>query len=66
MFCSVSQARISNYGGKSLTTASTTTLEVDPDDSRAFEVKNWWLQGGQTGRGIGRDSSMANAIRIFI
>ncbi|EER00144.1 replication factor a 1, rfa1, putative [Perkinsus marinus ATCC 50983] len=45
----IKNARISNYGGKSLTTASTTTLEVDPDDSRAFEVKNWWLQGGQTG-----------------
>ncbi|KAF4744019.1 60S acidic ribosomal protein P1, partial [Perkinsus olseni] len=45
----IKNARISNYGGKSLTTASTTTLEVDPDDSRAFEVKNWWIQGGQTG-----------------
>ncbi|KAF4675444.1 60S acidic ribosomal protein P1 [Perkinsus chesapeaki] len=45
----IKNARIGSYGGRSLSAVGNTRIEVDPDDSRAFEVKNWWMQTGQGG-----------------
>ncbi|XP_015781332.1 replication protein A 70 kDa DNA-binding subunit-like [Tetranychus urticae] len=43
----VKKARLSNYGGRSLTTIASTVVDVDPKNSEADELTKWFVTAGR-------------------
>lgn len=45
----IKACRVGDYNGRSLSTAPSSIVEIDPDHPRSFQLKSWWIhKGGNT------------------
>jgi replication factor A1 len=59
------RARVSDYGGKSLSTSQSGAVVVDPSIPEAHAMKAWWATGGAASRSLSSTTGGAGKIAAF-